>query len=80
MKTGLQADLENTEITLYIDAVIKNLTSHWVDSLVDTVIEGHHDMARGTYLLASRDAGVTKLAAKPFLRVFFPEIAHYDNP
>jgi glycosyltransferase involved in cell wall biosynthesis len=81
MKTGLQAALaKKPEVILFLDADIKNLTAQWLDKLVEPIIQGRHDMTRGMYLRAPRDAGVTKLVAKPLLRVFFPEIAHFDQP
>jgi glucosyl-3-phosphoglycerate synthase len=81
MKSGLEAALaKNPDIVVFLDADIKNLSLEWLDSLVLPIIDGHYDMVRGMYLRAPRDAGVTKLVAKPLLRVFFPEIAHFDQP
>lgn len=81
MKIGLEKALEKKpEIIVFLDADIKNLSPQWLDILVLPIIDGHYDMVRGMYLRAPRDAGVTKLVAKPLLRVFFPEIAHFDQP
>lgn len=81
MKSGLEVALaRNPDIVLFLDADLKNLTNAWIESLVLPIIDGHYDMVRGMYLRAPRDAGVTKLVAKPLLRVFFPEIAHLDQP
>jgi glycosyltransferase involved in cell wall biosynthesis len=81
MKTGLRAALaKNPSVIVFLDADIKNLTAEWLDKLVGSIIEERYDMARGMYLRHPRDAGVTKLVAKPLLRVFFPEVAHFDQP
>ena len=37
-------------------------------------------MTRGFYDRAARDAGVTKLIARPMLSVFFPELSHFEQP
>jgi glycosyltransferase involved in cell wall biosynthesis len=81
LKEGLQAALaKNPEVILFLDSDIRNLTAEWVERLVDSVVSERFDMARGTYLLAPRDAGVNKLVAKPLLHVFFPEISHFEQP
>ncbi len=81
MKSGLQVALtKNPNVIVFLDADLKNLTSDWVDKLIDPVLEGRYDMTRGTYMRAPRDAGVTKLVARPLLSVFFPEISHFDQP
>jgi glycosyltransferase involved in cell wall biosynthesis len=81
MKSGLQAAFaKEPGVILFLDADLKNLTTDWLDKLIDPVIDGRYDMARASYLRAPRDAGVTKLVAKPLLYVFFPEIAHFDQP
>ncbi len=81
MKSGLQAALaKNPDVIMFLDADLKNLTSEWLDKLIEPVIDGRYDMARGTYLRAPRDAGVTKLVARPLLYVFFPEIGNFDQP
>ena len=81
MKTGLRAALEkNPAVIVFLDADIKNLTVEWIDKLVKSILEERYDMARGMYLRHPRDAGVTKIVAKPLLSVFFPEVAHFDQP
>ena len=81
MKTGLQVALkEKPDIVLFMDADLENLTSEWVDKLVDGIIVDGFDMTRGSYYRAPRDAAVTKLVAKRLLWVFFPEISHFDQP
>jgi glycosyltransferase involved in cell wall biosynthesis len=81
MKTGLRVALaKNPIVIVFLDSDIKNLTAEWLDKLVSSIIAERYDMARGMYLRHPRDAGVTKLFAKPLLRVFFPEVAHFDQP
>jgi len=81
MKSGLQVALaKDPDVIVFLDADLKNLTTEWLDKLVEPVIDGRYEMARATYLRAPRDAGVTKLVAKPLLYVFFPEISHFDQP
>lgn len=91
MKTGLMEainlntnsnDVVNTyRAVLFLDADIKNITPDWVDDLAKPVIEGGgFDMTRGFYQRHPRDAAVTKLIAKPMLRIFFPELSHIEQP
>ena len=91
MKTGLieaingninSNDLINTyKALLFLDADIKNITSEWVDDLAKPILEGGgFDMTRGFYQRHPRDAAVTKLIAKPMLRIFFPELSHIEQP
>jgi glycosyltransferase involved in cell wall biosynthesis len=81
MKTGLRAALaKNPSVIAFLDSDIKNLTAEWLDKLVSSIIAERYDMARGMYLRHPRDAGVTKIVAKPLLHVFFPEVSHFDQP
>lgn len=91
MKTGLieaingntnSNDLVNTyKAILFLDADIKNITPEWVDDLAKPILEGGgFDMTRGFYQRHPRDAAVTKLIAKPMLRIFFPELSHIEQP
>lgn len=79
MKNGItEAINSNAEIVLFLDADIKNLTPEWIDKLVDSCIDC--DMVRGFYQRYGRDAPVTKLIARPMLRVFFPEVSDFEQP
>lgn len=81
MKLGIEKALsDKADIIVFMDADIRNLTPDWVNKLVDLIATKKCDMARGMYLRAPRDAAVTKLVAKPLLWVFFPEIAHFEQP
>jgi glucosyl-3-phosphoglycerate synthase len=79
MKEGLrEAFGRSGDIILFLDADIKNLTSEWVDKLVNALIDC--DMSRGFYTRHARDAAVTKLIARPMLHTFFPELSHIEQP
>jgi glucosyl-3-phosphoglycerate synthase len=81
MKTGVKAALEKgTDIIVFMDSDIENLSSEWVDRLVDTITIEGYDMSRGAYFREPQDAPITKLVAKRLLGIFFPEIAHMDQP
>jgi glucosyl-3-phosphoglycerate synthase len=79
MKTGLKKAIElNSDIIMFLDADIKNLTSKWIDDLVEG--STNCDMVRGYYLRHARDAAVTKLIARPMLHIFFPDLSHFEQP
>jgi glucosyl-3-phosphoglycerate synthase len=81
IKDGIsEAVKRKADIIVFLDADIVNLTPEWVDKLVDPVLEKQCDMARGYYRRAEYDGAVTKLVAKPLAGVFFPEIAHINQP
>jgi glucosyl-3-phosphoglycerate synthase len=81
MKTGLMKALgRSADVILFLDADIRNLTHEWVDKLVRVVLDGRCDMSRGFYLRHPRDGAVTKLVARPMPAVFFPELAHFEQP
>lgn len=82
MKAGLREAIKNraADVALFLDADIKNLSSDWIDRLVDALIRNNCDMSRGCYERQSRDAAVTKLIARPMLNIFFPEVSHFEQP
>jgi len=81
MKDGLKAAFSRgADYIMFLDADIANLTPEWVDLLAEPVIEKACDMSRGYYQRANYDGAVTKLVAKPLSWVFFPEIAHFNQP
>jgi glycosyltransferase involved in cell wall biosynthesis len=82
MKAGLGEAINNrgADIALFLDADIKNLSSDWVDRLVNALLQNNCDMSRGYYERQSRDAAVTKLIARPMLNIFFPEVSHIEQP
>ena len=81
MRAGLaEATRLQADIAMFLDADIKNLTRDWVYRLVEPVLQGGYDMARGYYDRRPRDAAVTKLVTKPMISVFFPELANIEQP
>ncbi len=81
MRDGVKAALKlGADIITFLDADIVNLTPEWIDLLAEPVIERACDMSRGYYRRAEYDGAVTKLVAKPLSWVFFPEVAHYNQP
>ena len=63
MKKGLSEVISiEADIILFLDADIKNLTSEWIDKLVDGCT--NCDMVRGYYQRHARDAPVTKTYCK----------------
>jgi glucosyl-3-phosphoglycerate synthase len=81
LKDGIkEAFNRGAECIMFLDADIENLTPDWIDLLAKPVIEKTCDMSRGYYQRANYDGAVTKLVAKPMGWVFFPEIAHFNQP
>jgi len=81
MRVGIRAALRRgADVITFLDADIVNLTPEWIDQLVEPVVENKCDMSRGFYRRAEYDGAVTKLVAKPMSWVFFPEIAHFNQP
>ncbi len=82
MKAGLREAVRNraADIALFLDADISNLSSEWIDKLVNALIQNNCDMSRGSYQRQPRDAAVTKLIARPMLNIFFPELSHFEQP
>jgi glucosyl-3-phosphoglycerate synthase len=81
MRDGVKEAIKRgAEQILFLDADIINLTPEWVDLLAEPVVEKACDMSRGYYRRAEYDGAVTKLVAKPLSGVFFPEIAHFNQP
>ena len=81
MKDGAKEALSGgADYIVFLDADIVNLTPEWVDLLAEPVVEKACDMSRGYYRRAEYDGAVTKLVAKPLSGVFFPEIAHFNQP
>jgi glucosyl-3-phosphoglycerate synthase len=79
MKNGIMEAINSkSDMVLFLDSDIKNLTVDWIDKLIEGCIKC--DMVRGYYQRHGRDAPVTKLIAKPMLRVFFPEVANFEQP
>jgi phosphoserine phosphatase len=66
------------EIVLYLDGDLAGLRPGLVAEMVRPLLEDRADFVKARF---GRGGGrVTELTAKPMLRVFFPEIAHFAQP
>jgi glycosyltransferase involved in cell wall biosynthesis len=71
-------NLATGDVVVFMDADIMNLNSKMIDQLTDSILVDEADFVKGTF---SRSGGrVTELVAKPLLRVFYPEYAHFSQP
>ncbi|MCX2863969.1 HAD-IB family phosphatase [Paucibacter sp. PLA-PC-4] len=76
MEDGL--NLVQTPWVLYLDADLGGLRSDLIERMTAPLAEGSADLVKARF---SRSGGrVTELTAKPLLRVFFPELAHFVQP
>lgn len=76
LRDGLEA-AEN-EFVVFVDADIDNLSPRKIDELVEPLVEGQADFVKANY--AHKKGRVTELAAKPLLRLFFPEATAFGYP
>ena len=75
LKTGFKNT--KSDIVVFIDADISNLTVKKVNAIIDPLIKNEFDITKTKF---SRESGrVTELTAKPLLKFFFPEIT-YEQP
>lgn len=76
MEDGLRAARHDT--LLYLDGDLSNLHEELVPRLTGPIFEGRADFVKAKF---SRSAGrVTTLTVRPLLRLFFPELGHFDQP
>ncbi len=76
MRDGFYAS--RGDIIVYLDADIKNLEPEMIEWLYEPILRGEADFVKGSF---KRKAGrVTELVAKPLLRVFYPELAKFEQP
>ena len=72
------AEYATGDIVAYMDADIMNIETEMINKLIDPLIRDEADFVKGSF---GREAGrVTELVAKPLLKLFFPEYAHYSQP
>jgi glucosyl-3-phosphoglycerate synthase len=72
------ARVAQNELLVYLDGDLKGLRSGIVSDLVRPLISGHAELVKARF---GRGGGrVTELTAKPMLKVFFPELAHFNQP
>jgi len=66
------------EVLLYFDGDMSGLHPDLVSRMTRPILEGAADFVKARF---SRRAGrVTTLTAKPLLKMFFPEVAHFEQP
>jgi phosphoserine phosphatase len=76
MEDGLWA--ARNEVLLYLDGDLSGLHPGLVRRMTRPILDGEADFVKAKF---SRRAGrVTILTARPLLRLFFPELAHFDQP
>lgn len=73
------------EVVVFIDADLESARPGMVTALSEPFVDPHVQMVKARYArsLNGRPTGggrVTELSAKPLLRMFFPELAHIDQP
>jgi glucosyl-3-phosphoglycerate synthase len=76
MRDGLQA--VQGELLVYLDGDLAGLRPGLVADLARPLLEDRADFVKARF---GRGGGrVTELTAKPMLKVFFPELAHFHQP
>jgi glucosyl-3-phosphoglycerate synthase len=67
-----------SDIVVYLDGDLAGLQAGIVSDLCRPIAEGRADFVKARF---GRSGGrVTELTAKPMLKVFFPELAHFAQP
>lgn len=67
-----------TDILVYLDGDLRGLRNGIITDLCDPLIRGEADFVKARF---GRGSGrVTELTAKPMLKIFFPELAHFSQP
>jgi phosphoserine phosphatase len=76
MNDGVQA--AQHDILVYLDGDLKGLRSGIISDLARPLVAEQADFVKARF---GRGGGrVTELTAKPMLKVFFPELAHFNQP
>ena len=75
LKTGLSK--AKSEIVLFLDADLENITSLKIKKIVMPVLHDEVDFARGSFRLAR--GRVTEIAVKPMMKILFPDV-YFDQP
>lgn len=72
------AYLATGDIIVYLDIDIRNIGPEFVETLAGPIMSGEAEFVKGCF---ERAAGrVTELVAKPLLRMFYPELARFNQP
>ena len=76
MEDGMWA--AHNDVILYLDGDLVGLDEELIERMITPLIENQADFVKAKF---SRSAGrVTMLTARPLLRMFFPELASYEQP
>jgi len=75
LRTGVNK--AKTEVILFIDADLENITPQKIMKIVTPVLEDEVDLSRGTFKLAR--GRVTEIAVKPMMRILFPDL-YFEQP
>ena len=76
MRDGAEA--AGSELVVYLDGDLHGLREAIVSDLCRPLLDGEADFVKARF---GRGGGrVTELTAKPMLKVFFPELAHFGQP
>lgn len=72
------------DVVVFLDADVTTVRPAWVDALAAPLANPDIHLVKAAYTrMFGHTAGggrVTELTAKPLLRLYFPEIAHIDQP
>ncbi len=72
------AYMASSDIIVFLDVDIKNLTADFINKLAKPIIDGEAEFVKGCF---ERAAGrVTELVAKPLLKMFYPELSKFRQP
>lgn len=72
MKDGLEQ--AEGDVIIYIDSDIKNWKEDWIEKMIQPILDGETEITKAMYDRAPKDAPVTKLVAKPLLKMLFPNL------
>jgi len=76
MRDGIRA--ATNQLLVFLDADIHPYPANTIKNLVQPLIDNECDFVKGAF---ARNAGrVTELVAKPLLKIFFPELAVFQQP
>jgi HAD superfamily phosphoserine phosphatase-like hydrolase len=76
MEDGMR--LARSDIVLYLDGDLQGLAPDLIERMTQPITENVADFVKAKF---TRAAGrVTVLTAKPLLRTYFPELAHFEQP
>lgn len=76
MEDGMWA--ATNDVLLYMDGDLQGLREDLISAMTKPIFSGKADFVKAKF---SRAAGrVTTLTARPLLRIFFPELAHFEQP